>query len=49
MLKPTNILRYYTCWIEGLDQEEALKELKFIEKIKTTQVPTKKKKLSIKN
>ena len=34
-LKPTNILRYYTCWIEGLEQEEALNEMKFIEKLKT--------------
>jgi translation initiation factor 2-alpha kinase 4 len=32
-LEPKNILRYYTCWIEGLDSQEMTTEKKFIERL----------------
>eukprot|EP00347_Sterkiella_histriomuscorum_P009058 403342686 len=33
-LEPKNIIRYYTCWIEGLDDEEQLQEMKFVNHVK---------------
>jgi hypothetical protein len=33
-LEPTNIIRYYTCWIEELDDDELEMEQRFVDKFK---------------
>ncbi|CDW72224.1 protein kinase domain containing protein [Stylonychia lemnae] len=37
-LEPKNIIRYYTCWIEGLDELELQNEKKFVEQVKKQNV-----------
>ena len=41
-MQPINILRYYTCWIEQLDDIEQIKENKVVDKLKTKLNKTKK-------